>query len=566
MLIDIYKLDLRMKLTRKRNHNVSFSRNTYLFLLVMISTYDYIIPFQPNLHSRPTGRTMSLPTSKFPEENNESSNTNKHVEINFLDGTRLDSEERPRRLKRRKVDKHENERSSTLRGKPQSSKEKTFRKWGVHIHKGKDESIRELDCPSTFDSVAQDCFHAISSTLYCRNFLDPNIASNAMAVSVTDKRPVGFAYWPKGRDVGRLGVEIDHARFLLSGYGYGSSRHKYADVEGRALRRFVLHLASKLSRMPWDGLEENDNNDNSNEDEEGLIENQAKTTRPIAVFFNTINQALMASREMQMLRKIAILQNQDTSMYDNIRILCLGQDTIPTDMLSGRSQDKRRSRKKWGSSREKPIDPKNGLVIVAQPTDYNFESSPPAPSIGTVQDLQRILSRASLNEIASVVISPRLTEHFEGREGIEQSGYQESSTYGGIEPPRGPTPWLLRDFIPPVYSWIGCALELTPRPPSKAAVIGSIVQEQKQYNGIFDENNHHELAYSYYSRVAMTQTIMESGHPWHFYTVENNVKVYEDSSEMRSTKYLYLASTNPHSGRPSRDLLKNILSEFTSPT
>jgi hypothetical protein len=31
-----------------------------------------------------------------------------------------------------------------------------------------------------------------------------------------------------------------------------------------------------------------------------------------------------------------------------------------------------------------------------------------------------------------------------GPSGFEQSGFQRSSTYGGVEPPVGPTSWLLR--------------------------------------------------------------------------------------------------------------------------
>jgi hypothetical protein len=491
-------------------------------------------------------------------------------------------------------------------------KEKKLTKWGVRRHKINDNNNDNNDnhnrkgkyndysnnqnsynCPSTVNSVAQDAFHAISSTLYCRNFLDPNIASNAMAVSVNDKRPVGFAFWPKGRDVGRLGVEIDHARFLIGDHCYGAGsgssdgsnsaarKKQYAEIEGRALRRVVLLLASKLSQMPWSGLETTDGDSKEEDGDDNNVEKDRKDidtfnqhepkrtgTRPIAIFFNTLHQALQASRELKLLQQVAISQNLDVSSYKNIRILCLGQDTIPNDMLrSGRAKDKRekdkngKTRRKWGSSRELSsgkVDPKNGLVIVVQPTDYNFELKPPSPSIGTIQELQKLLSRASVNQLPSIVVSPRLTEQFEGREGAEQSGYQQSSTYGGVEPPRGPTPWLLRDFIPPVYSWVGCALELSSRRPSPIAVESLTTDEERKHGG---GHRDIDIEYSYYSRMAMTQTVMESGHPWHVFAVKNNVHISSDAPEERNIVYQHVATTNPHSGRPSQDLLRDVLSD-----
>lgn len=524
-------------------------------------------------------------------------NHENNFEINYLDNSRLDSEERPKRLVKKNKKHEENKEdapnsvSSTHDGRHLTAKEQKFSKWGVEKHRRSNDNGNntssgkqgkdQINCPSTLNSVAQDCFHAVSSTLYCRNFLDPNIASNAMAVSVNDKRPVGFAYWPEGRDVGRLGVEIDHARYLLSDFNDRSSissshnsrtnnkRHQYADIEGRALRRVVLLLASKLSQKPWDGLEkkyreDTDIDDNAEGKEKDMELENEKQTRPIAVFFNTLSQALLASRELQLLQQVARRQNQDVSNYKNIRILCLGQDTIPEDMIRPKNDgDNGKPRRRWGSSRELSsgkVDPKKGLVLVVQPTDYNYELNPPSPSIGTVQELQKILSRASVNQIPSIVVSPRLTEQFEGQMGIEQSGYQQSSTYGGVEPPKGPTPWLLRDFIPPVYSWVGCALELSSRRPSLVAVMESIGNKEG-----FDDNDlgNNNFTYSYYSRLAMTQTVMESGHPWHLYAVEKNVEISSDSTEEKDTFYEYIASTNPHSGRPSTTLLEDILSEFT---
>jgi hypothetical protein len=125
-------------------------------------------------------------------------------------------------------------------------------------------------------------------------------------------------------------------------------------------------------------------------------------------------------------------------MYDNIRILCLGQDDIPRDMLrpTVRTNEKdTQRRRRWGESKELTegkVDPRFGIILIVQPTDRNNEAMPPSPSVGTVQSLQKLLARATISRIPAVVISPRLTEQMDGK-GIEQSGYQKSSTYGGVE-------------------------------------------------------------------------------------------------------------------------------------
>jgi hypothetical protein len=160
--------------------------------------------------------------------------------------------------------------------------------------------------------------------------------------------------------------------------------------------------------------------------------------RPVALFFNTIRLALQASRELQLLQKIAKIRGYE-GLYDNVRILCLGQDDIPKDMMKSsmtRKVDKNGNlRRRWGESKELlegKVDPMNGLILIVQPTDRNNEAIPPTPSIGAVQHLQKVLARAAIAKLPAVVISPRLIEQLDGR-GIEQSGYQKSSTYGGVE-------------------------------------------------------------------------------------------------------------------------------------
>jgi hypothetical protein len=141
------------------------------------------------------------------------------------------------------------------------------------------------------------------------------------------------------------------------------------------------------------------------------------------------------------------------------------------------------------------------------------------------------------------------------------------------QPPKGPTPWILRDFIPPVFSWIGNSIEFIKRPPSSHIERGNFDQHQRQHH----QQDHHHASMreiSYMSRVAMTQSVMESGHPWHIYAVENVYSVASkskveakqhngDNQDVLGTTYHYIASTRPKAGRPSRQIILDILSEWT---
>ena len=366
-------------------------------------------------------------------------------EFNILNGQFPDNEKKPsRRLQKSDSSSYSNKLKDST---------SLFDKWGVEIIA--DPSLRPK-CPDTIELVAESAFHAISSTLNCKNRLDPNIIDNLRAVSVTDKRPIAFAYWPEGRDVGRLGIEIDGLRYLKSfkkentSYDvkmkflvesdkqtinnpnipplYRKMNQHEINMEGRALRRFSIMLASRLGAFPWDAeVKKNKKRTDS------II----KTIRPIAIFFNTIRQALLASKELQLLQQRENFHGDKINIYGSIRILALGQDEIPIDMTEASKVDYKggKKRRKWGTSRELcagTVTPKYGVVLVIQPSDFNRESNSPSPSEGTVQKLQRLLARGSINQLPVVLVSPRLTEQIDMK-GIDQSGYQQSSTYGGIE-------------------------------------------------------------------------------------------------------------------------------------
>jgi hypothetical protein len=68
-----------------------------------------------------------------------------------------------------------------------------------------------------------------------------------------------------------------------------------------------------------------------------------------------------------------------------------------------------------------------GLILVVQPTDYNDEYAPPGPAVNVWTALQQLVAAAAVEGFSVVCLSP-------------QSRHP-------------PTPWVLRDFVPPVLSW-----------------------------------------------------------------------------------------------------------------
>jgi hypothetical protein len=107
------------------------------------------------------------------------------------------------------------------------------------------------------------------------------------------------------------------------------------------------------------------------------------------------------------------------------------------------------------------VDPTKGMMILCSPTDYSREYELPGPSINSTTDFQETAATALLHEIPVVVLSPRFVSFDEaasplgGFSGtISQHGYQQAGYYGGSEPPKGMSPWLMQDFFSPSYSWI----------------------------------------------------------------------------------------------------------------
>jgi hypothetical protein len=351
-------------------------------------------------------------------------------------------------------------------------------------------------------ALTDAAWEAVAGTLYRKQRLDPNLASNAMSSSIFGYRPTRGE-----RDTGRIGLEIDGANFLFP-----------KESSGTAIRRIALQLGAKLSQGPWEGFEAD-----------------GPTSRPVALYFNTIKQSLLASQELLVLKRIALQETGSSSRYDSITILCLHQDDeIPKHM--------RQRKRAYGGLGKGAVDPTKGIILVVQPTDYNNEFRPPGPAIGVIGALQQLVARAAVRGLPAVIISPRFLAQDHHNRGWDQSGYQRSATYGGEEPPTR-TPWVMRDFTPPVFAWIGCALPLSPHASPRV-------------HDVFEQG------YTYkYSRVVLTQSVMQEGHAWHMFAV----KEYDAQGKLSEpyATYQYLASTKTSSGRPPKDIIRHIFNEWS---
>lgn len=404
--------------------------------------------------------------------------------------------------------------------------------------------------PSTFDELADEVFHAISGTISGTQRPDPNIASNAMHQSVLDYRPTHpFASskrrWSNNKDdnnkgvtvtkadvyPARMGVEIDGALYLSEGL----------TSEGQALRILSLQIAKRLSILPWDMTEST----------------SRRPARSVAIFFNSVEQCLLASRELSRLMTNDKENNADQDdWFDNIQINCLGQDPLPLSTTKEKGRER--------------------LILIVKPTDYDEDESryqqQPRIQANVVDKLQSLLFQASAASIPAVVLSPRLSElpplqqptqmyKRTGPSGFEQSGFQKSSTYGGVEPPVGPTSWLLRDLVPPIYVWVGCANALFQKKGSQLSLrsVAALLREHEQDRS--SRGNDSGNTYTFYSRIALVQSAMDAGHSWHMFAV----KELFSESLVKNTAY-YIGSSIVSRGRPSSRIMNDVFEEYCEHT
>lgn len=186
---------------------------------------------------------------------------------------------------------------------------------------------------------------------------------------------------------------------------------------------------------------------------------------PVTLLFPTIFEAARAT---------TILQKLYPEYRDHIEISVLTDDITLHNPLSRPRTPKQRQ---VGDT-----DPTNGVVmIVGASLDRQIAA------------LQRTVIHANAAARPVVLLSPRLEYS-----GPYEQSVDEVAMFGGAEPPNGPTPFLLRDFCPPILS------------VCHAASLG------------------------------LVQDVRTARHDWEWYTADGT----------------YLASTQSLTGRPTREIAR----------
>ena len=468
--------------------------------------------------------------------------------------------------------------------------------WGIHRRYGATKPV----FPSTPLSVARAAFQAVAATMYGKETMDPHHVANAMSTTPTSRRPIR-----REHDRGRIGIEIEGAQYLWKSSSSPRGprqQHGKEEDDPSALRQISLLIGAQLSEGPWEGIEDkkiwkkrmkeekekaaangkaaaNHPNDPNKASLQAQDAFRAASTfhRPVVLYFNTIKQTLVASRELALLKQLY----SDRFNFDHITIACLGQDKeIPAEMHAQSTNSKARSRRIARGT----VDPTRGVIMVVQPTDFNNEFRPPGPSIGTLTDLQQLSMRAQVHGLPVVMVSPRFMSHTHHQYGYwDQSGYHQSEFYGGVEPARGPTPWIMRDFTPPVFSWIGSALwydsaNSNGLKPSSASMRKrsrttrqSVLDHGQGHNQQDDQEGHERQSEP--QRLVLCQSVVDEGHEWHAFAAKTQENKDYDGPDTRPAtmkrstphQYSYLGSTGKAAGRPTTDVIRHILHRANTP-
>ena len=331
------------------------------------------------------------------------------------------------------------------------------------------------DFPCSYGAIVEEAVEAFGATLVGSQRPSPNVVGNALSRNVLQYRP---AHRTRPETNERVGIEIDGLCNLD-----GSSR-----TEDSAMRLFSILLARELSKNSFD------------------------SNCRVAMFFSSLEESLLAVKDL----------NKIDVSASNISIQCITQGSLPPSMMKGSERKRNRSRE---------IDMSN-IVIIVKPSDIAMRRLQP----GMSDKLQKILFQASASSVPTVVLSPRLSELSSherfGMNGLEQSGFQSSSSYGGLEPPQQ-TLWLLRDLIPPIYTW-------------------AITEVGRSSDG------RDRLA-----SVAMRQTAMERGHRYDMFVMERIGRgVRRDGGGRGRVDYNYAGSTSSFKGRPTISVMEAVLHTY----
>ncbi len=127
-------------------------------------------------------------------------------------------------------------------------------------------------------------------------------------------------------------------------------------------------------------------------------------------------------------------------------------------------------------------------------------------------------------------------------------------------------------MIPPVFVWVGCANTILQRKVSHWSLrsVAALFRDQQHGAGSFDDPGD-ESTYSFYSRVALVQSAMDTGHSWHMFAVKERLKPrHSDSTssrhldQERDVSYHYMGSSIASRGRPNARIMNDVFEEFCS--
>ena len=409
---------------------------------------------------------------------------------------------------------------------------------------------------------------------------DPNLIQNMVYSDniMMSRRPVRHPH----HDRGRIGIEFDWSVSTDRTTSGGTADYPDHRPDYSTIRYASLLLAGKLSAHKFDSNHSKMTNGHPdmNKNNSAKQQQQQATLRPIAIYCNTVQEALLASRQLRQLKRLeffrrSLQQTQSpteenlsllSSIFDSIYIRFLGEGADIPDALvstSGRCRTPSSTLSRQSVTGEMNSAP-NSMILIVQPTNYLDEFSPPGPLINVIDSIQRLISIAAIEEIPVIMISPRfLKASISSGNYCDQSGYyQESSLYAGLEPPPGPTPWILRDFTPPVFCYVANALSCKISNPIRST------------NNDTDNNNKNiyyrnmlaadENRYSYYSHLSLWQSVLHKGHGWNLFAAIRHVPTTLNDHGPQSPQYSYrwIGTSKNSAGRPTRQLMRRIWSEY----
>lgn len=131
-------------------------------------------------------------------------------------------------------------------------------------------------------------------------------------------------------------------------------------------------------------------------------------------------------------------------------------------------------------------------------------------------------------------------------------------------------------MVPPVFVWVGCANTILQKkgPRWSLRSVAALFRDQQHDAASFDDAGD-GITYSFYSRVALVQSAMDTGHSWHMFAVKERLRPRHSDptsslaptqkrslDQDRDVSYHYMGSSIASRGRPNTRLMNDVFEEF----